>query len=144
MPKPVIPPPVPSSLKDVAGSNPLTNSVPFAAADIHHPETTPKNGRTKLIALIVTIIGMTAAAVVWAAREHDGIKDWTAERDYATKNEVVEIVEKHYVPTEDFVEVRTKQEYIQKKVDDIDEKVDEMHMLLIGGERPKGYESRND
>ena len=142
-----IPPPVPPPRRDMTGSTPLSDSRPLFVTDVHEAETAPKNGRAPLVALIVTIIGMTAAAVVWAAREHDSIKDWTAGRDYATKQEVVEIVEKHYVPTDQFIEVKTKQTAIKEKVDDIDEKVNEIHDLLIRGERPKTNgrdESRND
>ena len=130
-------------------SSPIIAQLPLypealEVTDVHLSETTPKNGRLRFAALIITVIGITAAAVAWAAHEHDYIKEWTAERDYATKKEVVDIVEKHYVSAEDFVEVKVEQKHIKEKVDKIDYKVDEMHKLLIRGERPRRHDRTHE
>jgi hypothetical protein len=100
------------------------------------PPTKRTTSRAKFLGIILPVIGLVAAAVAWAASEHDTIKDWTVEKDYATKKEVMDIVEKHYVTSEDFVEVKTEQKHIKEKVDKIDKKTDEMHDLLIRGQRP--------
>ena len=93
------------------------------------------DGKTKFIALIITVISITAAAVVWAASSHEKIKDWTIDRDYDTKVEIEKAAEKYYVPLEDFIEVKTEQRQIKEKVDDIDKKVDEIHQFLM--EKPR-------
>ena len=97
-----------------------------------------KNGRmAKLISLLVTIACLTAGVVVWATTAHDALKSAATAADITTKREVMEEVKERYVPNTEFVEVRTEQKQIKKEVDDISNKVDEMHDLLINGRKVK-------
>lgn len=95
------------------------------------------------VSVIVTVIALLVAAAVWASTEHLNIKDWAAEKNYDTKKEVLELVEKQYVPKSEFSEIRVEQQHLVKDMEVVKSKLDDLHGLFVRGERPKGYGKAN-
>jgi hypothetical protein len=106
-------------------------------------KTTHKNGNgmiLKIVTLVISIACITAGVVVWATTAHDDIKSWASDKDSAMKREVLDETKERYVTGEAFMEIKTEQRVIKEKVDKIDNKIDDMHKLLIEGRK----KPRND
>lgn len=89
----------------------------------------------KWFGIVLTMIGMVAAAMGWAANRHLSLKDFAIEHGIEAKREAIEVSKDLFVPKEDFSKVQTRQEYLIEKVNKIDDKVDDIHDLLIKGRR---------
>lgn len=84
----------------------------------------------KWIAIILTVLSLTIAAVVWASTEHADIKTWTAEQDYVTKQELSKSFEKQYVPKEDFSRVEQSISDQKEDIKEIKNKVDKIFEMI--------------
>jgi septal ring factor EnvC (AmiA/AmiB activator) len=84
----------------------------------------------KWIVIVLTSMSLVVAAVVWAGTEHSDIKTWTAEQDYATKQDLEETVEKRYVPKEDFARVEQSLSDQKEDIEEVKEKLDKIYDLL--------------
>ena len=85
---------------------------------------------SKWIVIVLTILSLSVAAAVWASSEHGSIKSWTAEQDYVTKQEVVQSVEKRYVPKENFSRVEQSISDQKEDIKEIKDKVDKIFEML--------------
>ena len=95
------------------------------------PRLDENNVNIKFVLNILTIIALAVSAVIWATREHSGLREWTAEQDFVTKEELKEVIKEQYVSNTDFVQLRTQSEgtredikKIIKELDKIQEKLD--------------------
>ena len=85
------------------------------------------------IGIVLTLITLTAGAVLWASNAHMDIKDWTAEQDYVTKQELKDVIKEQYVPRHEFAIVQEKLEENERQhqalmemLDKIDRKIDKI------------------
>ena len=85
---------------------------------------------TSWMTVVLTIIGLTVAAAVWASNQHADIRTWTADQDYVTKQELERTIEKRYVPKEDFAKVQQCMEGQKEDITDIKNKVDKIFELV--------------
>jgi septal ring factor EnvC (AmiA/AmiB activator) len=85
----------------------------------------------KWIAIILTVVSLVVGAVVWASTEHSDIRVWTADQDYATKQDLEETAEKLYVPKEEFSRVEQSVKDIKGNVKETKEKVDKIYDIIL-------------
>lgn len=92
-----------------------------------------KNRWIDVAVVILTLISMLVGAAVWASNQHIDLKEWTAEQDYVTQNELKEVIKEQYVPRHEFAIVREKLEnhednHLQliKTLDKLSEKIDNL------------------
>lgn len=91
----------------------------------------PDGTNTKWLATLLTVIGFAVAAVLWATNAHSELKDWTVERDFVTKEEIVETVGERCAPLSEYIKLRTQLDYliesskkIEKRLDNIETKME--------------------
>lgn len=91
------------------------------------------------VAMIFTIIAMCVGAALWASDAHADLKDWTAEQDFVTKKELIEVIKEQYVPRYEFVVVKEKLENTEEKLDHLqltlDKLCDKMDIIKEGQNR---------
>jgi len=87
----------------------------------------------KYITLFLTVLTLAVGMAIWATNAHSEIKDWTAEQDFVTKQELKEIMKEQYVPVREFVKVQTsldnhikQHEQLQKSIDKLQKQLDRM------------------
>lgn len=87
----------------------------------------------KWAGILLTALSLLVAAAVWASSEHMTIREWTADQDYVTKQELSHSFEKQYVPKADFS--RVDQSLCDQKEDirDIKIKVDKIFEIIHKG-----------
>jgi len=66
-----------------------------------------KSDWPKYIALFLTVLSMAVCMVVWATAAHGEIKDWTAEQQYVTKQELKEVMKERYAPLTEVIKIQT-------------------------------------
>jgi len=87
----------------------------------------------KWMAIVLTMIGMVAAALVWASDEHLSIKDFAAEKAIEARREATEQARDRCSTKERVSRIETCQEILVKKIDVIESQVNDIHKLLIKG-----------
>ena len=90
----------------------------------------PEGVTTKWVATLLTIIGFAIAAVLWATNAHSELKEWTAEQDFVTKQELKEVMEDRYVPLSEYVELRTRLENLCENSAKIDERLERIEAKI--------------
>jgi septal ring factor EnvC (AmiA/AmiB activator) len=92
-----------------------------------------KSKWTDVVAIVLTVLSMMVGAVVWASSQHIELKEWTAEQDFVTQNELKEVIKEQYVPRHEFAIVGQKLEnyednhkQIIKTLDKLSEKIDNL------------------
>jgi hypothetical protein len=82
------------------------------------------NQLAKYISIFLTVLGLAVGAIWYMSNAHAEIKNWTLEQDSVRTEQVVENIEKHYVPKEDFIELKTDIKHIKKTLDKMERKLD--------------------
>lgn len=80
----------------------------------------------KVLAVLLTIIGMVVTITVWANNSHAEIKSWTSEQDYVTKTELKDTMKEQYVPLHEFTKVQQSLKDQKEDLQKIEKKLDQV------------------
>jgi hypothetical protein len=61
----------------------------------------------KYVTLFLTFVGMIIGGAIWETNAHVAIKDWTAEQQYVTKQELKEVMKERYAPLTDLIKLQS-------------------------------------
>jgi hypothetical protein len=78
----------------------------------------------KYISIFLTIVALTVGMAIWATNSHAEIKDWTANQNFVTKQELRSVMKEQYVPLHEFTKVKQSLEDHGKDLDKIEKKLD--------------------
>jgi septal ring factor EnvC (AmiA/AmiB activator) len=81
---------------------------------------------SKVVGLIITVIGLTITCVLWAATEHSDIKTFTEQQNYVIQKDIKEHVEDRYVPKESFSRVEQSLQDQKEDIKEIKKKIDKI------------------
>lgn len=80
----------------------------------------------KWVAVFVTLIGMIVGAAVWASSEHDTLKSYTIERDFAMETTIKADVKEQYVQRHEYTAMEQCLKDQKLTLDKIEAKLDKL------------------
>jgi septal ring factor EnvC (AmiA/AmiB activator) len=81
---------------------------------------------SKIVGLIVTIVGLTVTCVLWAATEHSDIKTFTQQQNYVMSKDINEHVKDRFVPKESFSRMEQSLQDQKEDIKEIKDKIDKI------------------
>ncbi|MHA2248485.1 MAG: hypothetical protein ACXADY_26295 [Candidatus Hodarchaeales archaeon] len=90
----------------------------------------------KIAVNIFFLIAGVISVVLWATSEHDDLRQWTAEQDYVTKQELQALVKDRYVPKEEVATLKEEVRNCEKEIERLRTQMDRIRGLSrINGRR---------
>ena len=80
----------------------------------------------KYVTLALAVLTLVVGAAIWATSAHAAIRDWTAEQDFVTKEELRNVMKEQYVPLHEFTKVQQSLDNQTKNLEKLDIKLDKV------------------
>ena len=80
----------------------------------------------KYISIALVVVSMIIGAVTWATSQHADIRQWTAEQDFVTNNELMVLIRERYVPIEDVVRLQEQVKNLTEENNELKAKLEQL------------------